>query len=105
VLQIVRLLCAPCLFVEDVGAHVNMPSVVAVALMTRWLVGAVLRLIIPRLALRLCLWLYLPRRRAVLEVGRRCYSGSGDDGAIAGGGHHAVGGAGVHPLWESQSSR
>jgi hypothetical protein len=60
--QIVRLLCMPRLFVEDVGARVNMPAVVGVALMMWHLVGGVLRLIVPWLALRLVLRLYLPRR-------------------------------------------
>jgi hypothetical protein len=60
--QIVRLLRVPRLFVEDVGARVNMSTIVGVALMMRRLVGGVLRLIVLRLALRLVLWLYLHRR-------------------------------------------
>jgi hypothetical protein len=62
VLQIVRLLHTPRLFIVDVGVHDNMPAVVGVGLMVRQLIGGVLGLVVLQLALRLRQWLYLPGR-------------------------------------------
>jgi hypothetical protein len=62
VLQIVRLLRTPRLFVVDVGVHDNMPAVVGVGLMVRQLIGGVLGLVVLQLALWLRQRLYLPGR-------------------------------------------
>jgi hypothetical protein len=86
VLQIVWLLHTPRLPVEDVGARVDMPAVVGVPLMMRWLIGRVYKMIVPRLILVL----HLPQRRTILEIDSRCGSGGSDYGLIAGGGRPAA---------------
>jgi hypothetical protein len=62
--QIIRLLSMPRMLVDKVGTCVDVPAVVGVALVMRWLVGRVRGVVLPWLVLLLrLLW-----RRAVLEV-------------------------------------
>jgi stage III sporulation protein SpoIIIAA len=57
VMQIVQLLSAPCVLVDEVGTRVDVVAIVGVALVMRQLIGGVCGMVVPWLVLLLrLLW-------------------------------------------------